>query len=151
MSQASSKHPKKIRSTLLCGSPARSGQNSLHWAIVFFCFNSTTVLLSCFCRLLLFQLPAQEMSRTGSVGFQWGIAGGTTIGLPPVYHHGSEELKNRVMPPCVKGEKVCCLAITEPTAGSDVANLKCTAKLEGDFYILNGEKRLGRSGKCCSS
>ena len=46
-----------------------------------------------------------EMSRTGSVGFQWGIAGGTTIGLPPVYHHGSEELKQRVMPPCVKGEK----------------------------------------------
>ena len=30
-----------------------------------------------------------EMSRTGSVGFQWGVAGGTTIGLPPVYHHGS--------------------------------------------------------------
>eukprot|EP00913_Durusdinium_trenchii_P022763 g21370.t1 len=82
-----------------------------------------------------------EMSRTGSVGFQWGIAGGTTIGLPPVYHHGSEERRNRVMPPCVKGEKVCCLAITEPTAGSDVANLKCTAKLEGDFYILNGEKK----------
>ena len=82
-----------------------------------------------------------EMSRTGSVGFQWGVAGGTTIGLPPVYHHGSEELKNRVMPPCVKGEKVCCLAITEPTAGSDVANLKCTAKLEGDYYILNGEKK----------
>ncbi|CAJ1426144.1 unnamed protein product [Effrenium voratum] len=82
-----------------------------------------------------------EMSRTGSVGFQWGIAGGTTIGLPPVYHHGSEELKQRVMPACVKGEKVCCLAITEPTAGSDVANLKCTAKLEGDHYILNGEKK----------
>ncbi|CAJ1378947.1 unnamed protein product [Effrenium voratum] len=82
-----------------------------------------------------------EMSRTGSVGFQWGIAGGTTLGLPPVYHHGSEELKQRVMPACVKGEKVCCLAITEPTAGSDVANLKCTAKLEGDHYILNGEKK----------
>ena len=37
---------------------------------------------------------------------QLGIVGGTTIGLPPVYHHGSEELKQRVMPPCVKGEKV---------------------------------------------
>ena len=103
------------------------------------------------------------MSRTGSVGFQWGIAGGTsslhlswclgimhpvaggtTIGLPPVYHHGSEELKQRVVTPCVKGEKVCCLAITEPTAGSDVANLKCSAKLEGDHYILNGEKKLSK-------
>ena len=99
------------------------------------------------------------MSRTGSVGFQWGIAGGTTIGLPPVYHHGSEELKQRVVTPCVKGEKVCCLAITEPTAGSDVANLKTSAKLEGDHYILNGEKKLSKgkqgfdsawSGGCCT-
>eukprot|EP00933_Yihiella_yeosuensis_P070646 TRINITY_DN78790_c0_g1_i1.p1 TRINITY_DN78790_c0_g1~~TRINITY_DN78790_c0_g1_i1.p1 ORF type:complete len:454 (+),score=118.13 TRINITY_DN78790_c0_g1_i1:75-1436(+) len=82
-----------------------------------------------------------EMSRTGSGGFLWGVAGGTTIGLPPVYHHAQPELRNRVMPGCLKGEKVCCLAITEPTAGSDVANLKTSAKLEGDHYILNGEKK----------
>lgn len=56
---------------------------------------------------------------------------------PPRPQLQGEELKARVMPPCVKGEKVACLAITEPTAGSDVANLKCSAKLEGDFYILN--------------
>lgn len=82
-----------------------------------------------------------ELSRTGSGGFLWGVAGGTTIGLPPVYHHGTEEVKQRVMPGCLSGDKVCCLAITEPTAGSDVANLKTTAKLEGDHYILNGEKK----------
>ena len=76
-----------------------------------------------------------------------------------MYHHGSEELKQRVVTPCVKGEKVCCLAITEPTAGSDVANLKTSAKLEGDHYILNGEKKLSKgkqgsdsawSGGCCT-
>jgi alkylation response protein AidB-like acyl-CoA dehydrogenase len=41
------------------------------------------------------------------------------------------------------GEKVICLAITEPTAGSDVANLKCTAKktADGKHYIVNGEKK----------
>lgn len=82
-----------------------------------------------------------EISRTGSGGFLWGVAGGTTIGLPPIYHHAKPEVKKRVIAGCLKGEKVCCLAITEPTAGSDVANLKTTAKLEGDHYILNGEKK----------
>lgn len=71
----------------------------------------------------------------------WGLAGGTTIGLPPVCHHCSEEVKARVVPDCLRGEKVICLAITEPTAGSDVANIRCSAKLEGDHYILNGEKK----------
>lgn len=82
-----------------------------------------------------------ELARTGSGGFMWGIAGGTTIGLPPVYHHASKELKERVVPGCVRGEKVICLAITEPTAGSDVANLRASAKLDGDHYVLNGEKK----------
>lgn len=82
-----------------------------------------------------------EISRTGSGGFLWGVAGGVTIGLPPVYHHATPELKQRVIPDCLKGEKCACLAITEPSAGSDVANLKTSAVLEGDHYILNGEKK----------
>mmetsp|Transcript_47405 Transcript_47405/g.76823 ORF Transcript_47405/g.76823 Transcript_47405/m.76823 type:complete len:430 (+) Transcript_47405:93-1382(+) len=82
-----------------------------------------------------------ELSRVGSGGFLWGVAGGTTIGLPPIYHHATEAVKDMVVGPCLRGEKVCCLCITEPTAGSDVANLKTSAKLEGDHYILNGEKK----------
>mmetsp|Transcript_66954 Transcript_66954/g.151243 ORF Transcript_66954/g.151243 Transcript_66954/m.151243 type:complete len:453 (-) Transcript_66954:121-1479(-) len=82
-----------------------------------------------------------EISRTGSGGFLWGIAGGTTIGLPPIYHHATEEVKQRVVPKCLRGEAAACLCITEPTAGSDVANLRTSAKLEGDHYILNGEKK----------
>lgn len=82
-----------------------------------------------------------ELSRVGSGGFLWGVAGGTTIGLPPIYNHATEEVRQRVVPPCLRGEKCACLCITEPTAGSDVANLKSTAKLEGDHYILNGEKK----------
>ncbi|CAJ1378948.1 unnamed protein product [Effrenium voratum] len=58
-----------------------------------------------------------EMSRTGSVGFQWGIAGGTTIGLPR------------------------CTTTAAGIERGRVANLKCTAKLEGDHYILSGEKK----------
>jgi len=82
-----------------------------------------------------------EISRTGSGGFLWGVAGGTTIGLPPVYHHATPAVKQRVIPECLKGEKCACLCITEPSAGSDVANLKTSAVLEGDHYILNGEKK----------
>lgn len=82
-----------------------------------------------------------EISRTGSGGFLWGIAGGTTIGLPPIYNHGSDAVKAKVVPAALRGEVSCCLCITEPSAGSDVANLKTSAKLEGDHYILNGEKK----------
>lgn len=84
-----------------------------------------------------------ELSRCGSGGFLWGIAGGMTIGLPPVYNYGSEEMKQRVLPGVLKGEKIICLAITEPTAGSDVANIRTTAEKteDGTHYIVNGEKK----------
>jgi len=82
-----------------------------------------------------------EMSRTGSGGFMWGVAGGTCIGCPPIYNHGSAELQKRVMPSILSGEKIVCLAITEPTAGSDVANIKTSAKDMGDHYLVNGEKK----------
>jgi alkylation response protein AidB-like acyl-CoA dehydrogenase/predicted heme/steroid binding protein len=84
-----------------------------------------------------------ELSRCGSGGVLWGISGGLSIGLPPVLHFGSEELKQEVVVPCLSGEKTCCLAITEPWGGSDVANLVTTAvKSEcGEYYIVNGEKK----------
>lgn len=82
-----------------------------------------------------------ELSRCGSGGFMWGLAGGMVIGLPPVLKWATEEVKQRVCPGVLRAEKVICLAITEPTAGSDVAQLKCTAVKEGDHYIVNGEKK----------
>lgn len=82
-----------------------------------------------------------EMARTGSGGFLWGVSGGISIGLPPIYHRASEEIKARVVPECLMGRKLSCLAITEPTGGSDVAGMKTTAVREGDHYIVNGEKK----------
>ncbi|CAO3676476.1 unnamed protein product [Umbelopsis ramanniana] len=82
-----------------------------------------------------------ELSRCGSGGVVWSICGGLGIGLPPVIQHGSDYLKKKVVPACLGGDKVICLAITEPTAGSDVAGLKCEARDEGDHYIVNGEKK----------
>jgi len=82
-----------------------------------------------------------ELARCGSGGFMWGLAGGMVIGLPPVLKWAKPEVKAQVVAPVLKAEKVICLAITEPTAGSDVANLRTSAKKEGDYYILNGEKK----------
>lgn len=84
-----------------------------------------------------------ELSRCGSGGVLWGLIGGMGIGLPPVIQFGSEELKDRIVPGCVNGDKSICLAITEPAAGSDVANLQCTAvkTSDGKHYIVNGEKK----------
>uniref|UniRef100_A0A6B2L534 Acyl-CoA dehydrogenase n=1 Tax=Arcella intermedia TaxID=1963864 RepID=A0A6B2L534_9EUKA len=84
-----------------------------------------------------------EFSRCGSGGVGWGLFGGLAIGLPPIIHFGSPELRQRVAIPCLKGEKVICLAITEPTGGSDVANLMCEARKtpDGKHYIVNGEKK----------
>ncbi|KAI1198760.1 acyl-CoA dehydrogenase/oxidase [Nemania serpens] len=84
-----------------------------------------------------------ELSRVGSGGFVWNMIGGFGIGGPPLVKFGKKALKDRILPGILTGEKRICLAITEPDAGSDVANLSCEAKLseDGKHYIVNGEKK----------
>lgn len=84
-----------------------------------------------------------EISRCGAGGVLWAISGGLAIGLPPLIKAASPELRRRIVPPCLAAEKIICLAITEPYAGSDVANLKCEAREspDGSHYIVNGEKK----------
>ena len=84
-----------------------------------------------------------ELSRTGSAGLVWALITGLGIGLPPIMQFGSKYLRDKVAKDCLTGKKVICLAITEPYAGSDVANLRTEAKLtdDGKFYIVNGEKK----------
>ncbi|RME90968.1 MAG: butyryl-CoA dehydrogenase [Anaerolineae bacterium] len=57
-----------------------------------------------------------------------------------LFQWGTEEQKQKYLIPLAKGEKIGCGAFTEPGAGSDVANLQTSAKRDGDYYILNGEK-----------
>ncbi|MBN2497086.1 MAG: acyl-CoA dehydrogenase family protein [Deltaproteobacteria bacterium] len=54
--------------------------------------------------------------------------------------HGSEEQKQRWIPPLISAEKIGCFAITEPNAGSDVLAMRATARKDGDGYVLNGSK-----------
>lgn len=90
-------------------------------------------------------VTAEEMGRLGAGGVNASlmIHG---IGLPPVINFGSEEMKARVAPRVLAGEKIHALAITEPSGGSDVANVKTSAVLDGDHYIVNGSKMFITSG-----
>ncbi|MGH8454583.1 MAG: acyl-CoA dehydrogenase family protein, partial [Nevskiales bacterium] len=69
----------------------------------------------------------EELARAGSGGVVAAL-GSLGIGLPPVLAVGTPEQKQRIAPPVLSGKKICALAITEPSGGSDVANLKTTAK-----------------------
>ena len=65
----------------------------------------------------------EELTRPACGGVFNGLIIGTCIGLPPILKFGSEELKERILRPIYNGEKLTCLAVTEPWAGSDVANI----------------------------
>jgi len=87
----------------------------------------------------------EELARVGSGGVRASLLS-HGIGLPPILKLGGAGLKDRVAPSVLSGEKISCLAITEPRGGSDVANLGTTARREGDTYVVNGEKTLITSG-----
>ncbi|KAL2913977.1 hypothetical protein HK105_206568 [Polyrhizophydium stewartii] len=85
----------------------------------------------------------EEFSRHGIPGYQDSIGAGMVIGLPPVIHFGSKQVKDRVVGEVLRGEKRICLSITEPHVGSDVAGITTTATKtpDGKFYIVNGVKK----------
>ncbi|SET94442.1 acyl-CoA dehydrogenase [Marinobacter segnicrescens] len=90
-------------------------------------------------------ISAQELARAGCGGLSASLMS-HGIGSPPIVKYGSEDLKQRVLPPIFAGEAISALAITEPGGGSDVAALKTTAKRDGDHYIVNGSKTFITSG-----
>ena len=94
-----------------------------------------------FYRLIL----AEELGRSGSGGTCAGLMS-HTIGLPPVVAGASDELKARILPGVLSGRQISALAVTEPGAGSDVAQLSTIAKRDGDHYIVNGAKTFITSG-----
>ena len=96
-------------------------------------------------------IVTDEISRAGSGGLVWNLIGGFGIGCPPLVKFGKKALVERILPDILSGDKRICLAITEPDAGSDVANLTCEAKLseDGKHYIVNGEKKWITNGIWC--
>ncbi|KZY74062.1 acyl-CoA dehydrogenase, partial [Oleiphilus sp. HI0065] len=88
---------------------------------------------------------SEELMRSTSGGLVASL-GSIDIGLPPIAKWGSKTLKEKVIPKVISGEKIIALAITEPSGGSDVANIKTRAVKDGDHYIVNGSKTFITSG-----
>jgi len=90
-------------------------------------------------------IALQELARAGAGGVSAGLMS-HSIGAPPIARAGTPEFKARVLPEILSGKKISALAITEPSGGSDVANLRTTARRDGDVYVVNGEKTFITSG-----
>ena len=89
--------------------------------------------------LWFINIMTEEIARAGVGGiFPSLLVHG--IGLPPVVNFAREAVKQAVAPAVLSGEKRISLGITEPSGGSDVANIQTTARREGDYYIVNGSK-----------
>ncbi len=82
---------------------------------------------------------AEELCRCGSMGLVASL-GSLNISMPPIIQHGTAEQIERFVKPVLAGDRISALAVTEPSGGSDVANLKTTAVREGDHYLVNGSK-----------
>lgn len=88
-------------------------------------------------------IVADELMRCGYLGVVWALGGGNSIGGPPLVRFGSKQLREEILPAVLRGEKRICLGVTETQAGSDVAQLKTTARLtsDGSHYVVNGQKK----------
>ncbi|MGE3650042.1 MAG: acyl-CoA dehydrogenase family protein [Reyranellaceae bacterium] len=90
-------------------------------------------------------IVSEELAKAGSGGVNASLMS-HSIGAPPIAALGPEWMKREVLPRILAGEKISALAITEPSGGSDVANLRTTARREGDHYVVNGQKMFITSG-----
>src|SRR5215472_11852905 len=97
----------------------------------------------------LFGFVALELARVdASICTFFGVHAGLAMGS--IYLDGSEEQKQKWLPPMARWEKIGCFGLTEPLVGSGASRgLMTTAKREGDSWILNGQKRwIGNAPWC---
>jgi citronellyl-CoA dehydrogenase len=82
----------------------------------------------------------EELTLCDNAGVSMGISVHTDMATPALHRFGSEELKRKYLVPAIKGEQVSAIAVTEPSAGSDVAGIKTRAVRDGDYWVINGSK-----------
>jgi alkylation response protein AidB-like acyl-CoA dehydrogenase len=83
---------------------------------------------------------AEEIVRAECGGLTMGVAVHTDMAMPPILAFGTEEQKQQWVVPAIRGEKILCLGITEPDAGSDVSAIRTRAVRDGDEWVINGSK-----------
>lgn len=86
-----------------------------------------------------YALAVEEVGRAcGSTGL--GYAAAVSLGATPIYAFGTEEQKMEHLVPLASGEALAAFGLTEPNAGSDAGGTQTRAVLDGDEYVINGEK-----------
>ncbi len=83
---------------------------------------------------------SEELAGAACGGLAMGVAVQTDMALPPILAFGTEEQKHQWAAPAIRGEKILCLGITEPDAGSDVSAIRTRAVRDGDEWVINGAK-----------
>ncbi|HEY2774272.1 MAG TPA: acyl-CoA dehydrogenase family protein [Candidatus Binatia bacterium] len=91
----------------------------------------------------------EELGYTGFMGLQTGVSVHSDIAVPYLEQFAGEEQKRRWLPGCASGDLLTAIAMTEPSVGSDLANLKTTAARDGDHWVLNGQKTFISNGVDC--
>lgn len=88
---------------------------------------------------LMYAIAVEEIGRIcGSTGLSYAAA--VSLGASPIYYFGTEEQKEQFLVPLAKGEALGAFGLTEPNAGSDAGGTQTKAVLDGDEYVINGEK-----------
>lgn len=87
-------------------------------------------------------IATDELARVEG-GVLISLGGASVIGAPPIINHGTEQQKQKWLPGLFNWKTSFCLGVTEPTGGSDVANIRTTARKtpDGKFYVVNGVKK----------
>ncbi|MEM9140605.1 MAG: acyl-CoA dehydrogenase family protein [Pseudomonadota bacterium] len=87
---------------------------------------------------LMTVIVAEELARAGTTGPGFPLH--SEIVAPYILHYGSEDQKRDWLPKMVRGEVIGAIAMTEPSAGSDLQRIRTTARMDGNQYVLNGQK-----------
>jgi len=84
-------------------------------------------------------IAVEEIGKAcGGTGLSYAAA--ISLGASPIYYFGTEEQKKQWLVPMAKGETLGSFGLTEPNAGSDAGGTRTTAILDGNEYVINGEK-----------
>ena len=93
----------------------------------------------------------EELGRCGSLGVASSIGYHTGCVITLISRFASEELKDQLLPPAIRGERILALSVSEPSAGSDVGAIQTYAKRNGDEYVVNGVKKFVTNGLTADS
>jgi len=88
----------------------------------------------------------EAIGAANSGGLAMAVTVQTDMAMPPILAFGTEQQKQEWVVPAIKGEKILCLGISEPDAGSDVKGIKTRAVRDGDEFVINGSKTFITNG-----